>query len=82
MIITVYHRKNGTFAAEIPAEEGNIIVFSYQYDNDPGHSDQYDVLRNVMRDAYGLLLPPLSETSLIEPGEEKVIAKEVGVASA
>lgn len=78
MIVTVYHRKNGTFAAEIPTEEGNIVVFSYPYDHDPGHSDHYDVLRNVIRDAYGLILPPLSKTHLIDPGEEKLDVEAVG----
>lgn len=81
MIVTVYHRKNGTFAAEIPTEKGNIVVFSYPYDHDPGHSDPYNVLRNVIKDVYGLILPPISETNLIDPGEEKLNAEPVGLIS-
>lgn len=82
MTITVHHLKTGTFAAEIPGETGNIVVFSSPYDHDPGHSDQYEVLRNVVRKTYGLILPPLYETHLIEPGEEKVLVIETEVASA
>lgn len=76
MTIKVHHRKNGTFAAEIPTGDGNIIVFSHLHDHDPGHSDQYEVLRGVLLEVYGLILPPLSEVGLAEPGDAEVVAED------
>lgn len=74
MKLTLHHLKNGTFAAEVPTDAGNVVVFSTPYDTDPGHSDQYTVLAEVLRRTFGLNLPPISETNLFDPGEDTVEA--------
>ena len=82
MIVTVYHRKNGTYAAEVPGRDGNRLIFASSYDPDPGHSDQYEVLRAALLNIYGVMLPALSETGLVDPGKEMLFAEEIGPASA
>lgn len=82
MIVTVYHRKNGTYAAEVPGKDGNVVVYASSHDADPGHSDQYEVLRAALLNVYGVMLPALSETGLVNPGKEVLYAQEIGPASA
>ena len=76
MKLTLHHLADGTFAAEVPTETGEpSIVFSKPYDSDSGRIDHYTVLAFVLLRMFGLILPPLSETSLTEPGEETVTVK-------
>ena len=76
MKLTVHHLPDGTFAAEVPTESGDPqIVFSAPFDDDAGRMDHYTVLAAVLLRMFGLVLPPLSETHLTEPGEETVTAK-------
>ena len=76
MKLTLHHLADGTFAAEVPTETGEpSIVFSKPYDSDSGRIDHYTVLASVLLRMFGLILPPLSETSLTEPGEETVTVK-------
>ena len=76
MTLTLHHLPNGTFAAEVPTESGDPqIVFSAPFDDDAGRMDHYTVLAAVLLRMFGLILPPLSETHLTEPGEETVTAK-------
>lgn len=76
MTLTIHHLPDGTFAAEIPTESGEPkIVFSAPYDSDAGRIDQYSVLAAVLLRLCGLILPPISETNLTEPGADIVTAK-------
>lgn len=76
MKLTLHHLADGTFAAEVPTESGDPqIVFSAPFDDDAGRMDHYTVLAAVLLRMFGLVLPPLSETHLTEPGEETVTAK-------
>ena len=76
MKLTLHHLADGTFAAEVPTESGEPqIVFSAPFDDDAGRVDHYTVLAAVLLRMFGLILPPLSETHLTEPGEETVTAK-------
>lgn len=76
MKLTLHHLPDGTFAAELPSSNAEPhIVFSALYDSDSGRIDQYSVLAAVLLRMFGLILPPLSETHLAEPGEETVTAK-------
>lgn len=76
MKLTLHHLADGTFAAEVPTESGEPqIVFSAPFDDDAGRMDHYTVLAAVLLRMFGLILPPLSETHLTEPGEEIVTAK-------
>lgn len=76
MKLTLHHLTDGTFAAEVPTESGEPqIVFSAPFDDDAGRMDHYTVLAAVLLRMFGLVLPPLSETHLTEPGEETVTAK-------
>lgn len=76
MKLTLHHLADGTFAAEVPTESGEPqIVFSSPFDDDAGRMDHYTVLAAVLLRMFGLVLPPLSETHLTEPGEETVTAK-------
>ena len=76
MKLTLHHLADGTFAAEVPTESGDPqIVFSAPFDDDAGRMDHYTVLAAVLLRMFGLILPPLSETHLTEPGEETVTAK-------
>ena len=76
MKLTVHHLPDGTFAAEVPTVTGEPkIVFSKPFDSDSGRIDHYTVLAAVLLRMFGLILPPLSETHLTEPGEETVTAK-------
>lgn len=75
MTLTLHYLDDGTFAAEIPTEDGNRIVFSKSYDTDPAHSNPYAVLAAVLLSMYRIILPPISETNLIEPGEADVTAR-------
>lgn len=76
MKLTLHHLPDGTFAAEIPTVTGEPkIVFSKPFDSDSGRIDHYTVLAAVLLRMFGLILPPLSETHLTEPGEETVTAK-------
>lgn len=76
MKLTLHHLADGTFAAEVPTESGEPqIVFSAPFDDDAGRMDHYTVLAAVLLRMFGLILPPLSETHLTEPGEETVTAK-------
>lgn len=76
MKLTLHHLADGTFAAEVPTETGEPeIVFSKPYDSDSGRIDHYTILSAALLRMFGLILPPLSETNLTEPGEETVIVK-------
>lgn len=76
MKLTLHHLADGTFAAEIPTESGEPqIVFSAPFDDDAGRIDHYTVLASVLLRLYGLILPPMSETNLAEPGEETVTVR-------
>lgn len=76
MKLTLHHLPDGTFAAEVPTVTGEPkIVFSKPFDSDSGRIDHYTVLAAVLLRMFGLILPPLSETHLTEPGEETVTAK-------
>jgi len=76
MKLTLHHLPDGTFAAELPSPNAEPhIVFSAPYDSDSGRIDQYSVLAAVLLRMFGLVIPPLSETHLTEPGEETVTAK-------
>ena len=76
MKLTVHHLPDGTFAAEVPTVTGEPkIVFSKPFDSDSGRIDHYTVLASALLRMFGLILPPLSETHLTEPGEETVTAK-------
>lgn len=79
LTITVHHLKSGAFAAEVPTNEGTVVVFSTPYDMDPGHSDQYDILTEVLKRSFGMNLPPISKTRLLDPGlEEVTVTGDVG----
>lgn len=76
MKLTLHHLDNGTFAAEIPTESGEKeIVFSSSYDTNAERVDHYSVLSRILRASWGIILPPISETGLTEPGEETVSVK-------
>ena len=75
MIVKVHHLKDGTFAAEIPDIERPVVVRSNVFYSVHCHEDQYDVLRTALLKFYGLLLPPMWETNLLEPGEDEVQVK-------
>lgn len=76
MTLTLYHLADGTFAAEVPTESGEPqIVFSAPFDDDAGRMDHYSVLAHVLLSMFRIILPPISETGLIEPGEETVSVK-------
>ena len=79
MKLTIHHLPDGTFAAEIPTgEEKPTVVFSSPYDSDAGRMDQYAVLSAVLLRLFRIVLPPVSETKLNEPGEDTVTAKIAG----
>lgn len=76
MTLTLHHLKNGTFAAEVPSPDGPQIVFSSRYASDANRESQYTVLAALLKLAFGLVIPPLNETNLTEPGtDEEVTAK-------
>lgn len=76
LTLTLHHLPDGTFAAEVPTITGEPnIVFSKPFDSDSNRIDQYSVLAAALLRMFGLVLPPLSETHLTEPGEETVAAK-------
>lgn len=76
MKLTLHHLADGTFAAEIPTESGEPqIVFSAPFDDDAGRMDHYSVLAAALLRLFGLILPPMSETNLTEPGEETVTVR-------
>ena len=76
MTLTLHHLKNGTFAAEVPSPDGPQIVFSSNYASDSNRESQYTVLAALLKLAFGLVIPPLNETNLMEPGtDEEVTAK-------
>ena len=76
MKLTLHHLPDGTFAAEIPTETGEPeIVFSSPFDSNAGRENQYTVLASALLRLYHMVLPPISETKLKEPGEESVIVK-------
>ena len=76
MILKIHHLEDGTFAAEVPTAEGEPeIVFSAPYDDDAGRIDHYTVLARVLLTLWGIVLPPISETKLKEPGQDSVPVK-------
>lgn len=76
MSLTLHHLEDGTFAAEIPTEDGEKeIVFSSPYDDDAGRMDHYAILAHVLLTVFKIILPPISETNLKEPGEDTVRVK-------
>lgn len=79
MKLTLHHLPDGTFAAEVPTVTGEPkIVFSKPFDSDSGRIDHYTVLAAVLLRMFGLVLPPIGETKLKEPGEQTVNAKLAG----
>lgn len=77
MSITIRHFNNGTFAAVVPFPDGPQIVFSSRYASDSNRESQYTVLAALLKLAFGLVIPPLSETKLAEPGTEQEIAAKI-----
>lgn len=76
MNLTIHHLPDGTFAAEIPNETGESqIVFSAPYDDDAGRIDHYSVLARVLLSVFRIILPPINETKLNEPGKDTVPVK-------
>lgn len=75
MTITMHHLKDGTFTAEVPTVEGTALIFSSRYASDSNRESQYDVLASLLEVVYHLVIPPLCETKLIEPGEAEVPVK-------
>ena len=76
MTLTIHHLPDGTFAAEIPTETGELqIVFSAPYDDDAGRIDHYSVLARVLLSVFRIILPPINETKLNEPGKDTVPVK-------
>ena len=79
MKVTVHHFPDGTFAVEIPTESGEPqLVFSAPLDDNAGRIDHYTVLAAALLRLYGLILPPISKTKLISPGEDTVPARFAG----
>lgn len=77
MTLTIRHFNNGTFAAIVPSPDGPQIVFSSRYASDSNRESQYTVLASLLRLAFGLILPPLNETKLAEPGTEQEISAKI-----
>ena len=77
MTLTLHHLKNGTFAAEVPSPDGLQIVFSSNYASDSNRESQYTVLAALLKLAFGLVIPPLNETSLTEPGTEQEVTAKI-----
>ena len=73
--LIMHHLQNGTFAAEIPTPDGPALIFSSRYASDSNRESQYTILASLLRLAYGLILPPLCETKLIEPGKDEVTVR-------
>lgn len=77
MTLTLHHLPNGTFAAEVPSPEGPQIVFSARYASDANRESQYTVLAALLKLAFGLVIPPLNETKLTEPGTEQEVSAKI-----
>jgi len=77
MTLTIRHFNNGTFAAIVPSPAGPQIVFSSRYESDANRESQYTVLAALLKLAFGLILPPLNETNLMEPGTEQEITAKI-----
>lgn len=77
MTLTIRHFNNGTFAAVVPSPAGPQIVFSARYVSDSNRESQYDVLSALLKLAFGLILPPLNETKLMEPGSEQEVTAQI-----
>lgn len=77
MTLTLHHLKNGTFAAEVPSPDGPQIVFSSRYASDANRESQYAVLSALLKLAFGLVIPPLNETNLTEPGTDQEITAKI-----
>lgn len=77
MTLNIRHLPNGTFAAIVPSPDGPQIVFSSRYASDSNRESQYTVLAAILKLAFGLVIPPLSETKLAEPGTEQEIAAKI-----
>ena len=77
MTLTIRHYNNGTFAAVVPSPDGPQIVFSARYASDSNRESQYDVLSALLKLAFGLVIPPLNETNLMEPGTEQEITAKI-----
>lgn len=77
MTLTIRHFNNGTFAAIVPSPDGPQIVFSSRYASDSNRESQYDVLSALLKLAFGLILPPLNETKLMEPGSEQEVTAKI-----
>lgn len=77
MTLTLHHLPNGTFAAEVPSPDGPQIVFSSRYASDSNRESQYTVLAALLKLAFGLVIPPLNETKLTEPGTEQEISAKI-----
>lgn len=77
MTLTLHHLENGTFAAEVPTSAGTHIVFSSYYASDAGRESQYTILASLLRLAFGLVLPPLNETDLMEPGSDQEVTAKI-----
>ena len=77
MTVTLHHLKNGTFAAEVPSPDGPQIVFSSNYASDSNRESQYTVLAALLKLAFGLVIPPLNETNLTEPGTEQEVTAKI-----
>ena len=77
MTLTIRHFNNGTFAAVVPSPDGPQIVFSSRYASDSNRESQYTVLAALLKLAFGLVIPPLNETKLTEPGSEQEITAKI-----
>ena len=77
MILTIRHFNNGTFAAVVPSPDGPQIVFSSRYASDSNRESQYAILAALLKLAFGLVIPPLNETKLIEPGTEQEVTAKI-----
>ena len=77
MTLILHHLKNGTFAAEVPSPDGPQIVFSSRYASDANRESQYTVLAALLKLAFGLVIPPLNETNLTEPGTEQEVSANI-----
>ena len=77
MTLTIRHFNNGTFAAVVPSPDGPQIVFSSRYASDANRESQYAVLSALLKLAFGLVIPPLNETNLTEPGTDQEITAKI-----
>ena len=75
MKITIHHLKSGDFAAEVTTPDGPRLIFSSVYESDAARESPYEILSTALRRAFGIILPPLSETALLEPGSERITAR-------